>query len=139
MMYREEEQLQRCCVNQFKWRYSRYFRLLTHPANEGTADPKRGARLKAMGVQAGVPDLLLFVARNGYHGLAIEMKSRKGKHGGSACLKAGGGNAEGTGPENAYGKTAQSASNQTDDRGGCEGNQQIADQTQNPAEGHEFH
>lgn len=79
MMYREEEQLQRCCVNQFKWRYSRYFRLLTHPANEGTADPKRGARLKAMGVQAGVPDLLLFVARGGYHGLAIEMKSRKGK------------------------------------------------------------
>lgn len=37
-----------------------------------------GARLKAEGVKAGVPDIYLAVARNGYHGLYIELKRVKG-------------------------------------------------------------
>lgn len=36
-------------------------------------------RLKDEGVKAGVPDLALPVARGGYHGLYIEMKSEKGR------------------------------------------------------------
>jgi hypothetical protein len=44
---------------------------------------KRGAReaalMKAEGVSAGAPDWVLFVARGGSHGLALEFKSPTGK------------------------------------------------------------
>lgn len=50
------------------------------------AIPNGGARhiavakkLKAEGVKAGVPDIFLPIARNGYHGLFIEMKVGKNK------------------------------------------------------------
>ena len=36
------------------------------------------AKLKAEGVQSGVPDLMLPVARGGFHGLFIELKRMKG-------------------------------------------------------------
>jgi hypothetical protein len=36
---------------------------------------RHGARLKAEGRKPGVPDVWLPVARNGYHGLAIELKA----------------------------------------------------------------
>ena len=35
-------------------------------------------RLKSEGVKQGVPDLCLPVARNGYHGLYLELKRKKG-------------------------------------------------------------
>ena len=34
---------------------------------------------KAMGVKAGYPDLILDIARNGYHGLRVELKTDKGR------------------------------------------------------------
>ena len=42
--------------------------------NGGKRSKSEAARLKASGVKAGVPDIFLAVARNGYHGLFIEMK-----------------------------------------------------------------
>lgn len=45
--------------------------------NGGRRDAVTGARLKAEGVKAGVPDIILPVARGGYHGLFIEMKAGK--------------------------------------------------------------
>jgi hypothetical protein len=39
---------------------------------------KQAKRLKAEGLAAGVPDLMLPVARGGYHGLFVEMKRSKG-------------------------------------------------------------
>ena len=47
--------------------------------NGGHRHVATAVRLKAEGVKAGVPDLCLPVARCGYHGLYIEMKSEKGK------------------------------------------------------------
>jgi len=38
---------------------------------------KQAKKLKREGMQAGVPDLCLPVARNGYHGLYVEMKRQK--------------------------------------------------------------
>ena len=45
----------------------------------GKRSKVEAARFKAMGVQAGVPDLFLPVPRGAYHGLFIEMKAPKGR------------------------------------------------------------
>ena len=53
--------------------------LLFHVPNGGKRSKVEAARFKAMGVQAGVPDLFLPVPRGAYHGLFIEMKAPKGR------------------------------------------------------------
>lgn len=53
--------------------------LLHHIPNGGLRSKSEAKRLKAAGVKAGVPDLCLPVARQGYHGLYIELKAGKGK------------------------------------------------------------
>ncbi len=47
----------------------------------GTSGQRAGqvAALKAAGLVPGIPDLLLDVPMRGYHGLRIELKSRKGR------------------------------------------------------------
>lgn len=52
--------------------------LLFHIPNGGKRAISEAKRFKAAGVKAGVPDLFLPVAANGYHGLFIEMKSLSG-------------------------------------------------------------
>lgn len=52
-------------------------RMLYHIPNEGKRSVRAGARLKAEGLRAGVPDICLPVARGGHHGLYIELKRRK--------------------------------------------------------------
>jgi len=54
-------------------------KLLHHIPNERKCTPAQGMRLKRMGVKSGVPDLMLPVARGGYHGLYIEMKAENGR------------------------------------------------------------
>lgn len=49
-------------------------KLLHHIPNGGSRHPAEAAHLKRQGVKAGVPDLHLPVARNGYNSLYIEMK-----------------------------------------------------------------
>ena len=53
-------------------------RLLLHVPNGGSRHIVEAAKLRRLGVRAGVPDLLLPVAVAPYHGLWIEMKRRKG-------------------------------------------------------------
>ncbi len=58
----------------------KYPELLLHAIpNGGRRDAITGRKLKEEGVKAGVPDLSLPVARGGYHGLYIEMKSVNGR------------------------------------------------------------
>lgn len=52
-------------------------RLLHHIPNEGKRT--NGDILKAAGMKKGVPDLCLPVPRQGFHGLYIEMKFKKGR------------------------------------------------------------
>ena len=47
--------------------------------NGGKRDRITAARLKAEGVRAGVPDIFLPVAREPWHGLYIELKTRRGR------------------------------------------------------------
>lgn len=46
--------------------------------NGGARSLSQGARLKAEGVKAGIPDMLLPVARGGFHGFFIELKAPDG-------------------------------------------------------------
>ena len=52
--------------------------LLFHVPNGGSRNKAEAGRFKAEGVKAGVPDLMLPVARGGYHGLFIELKRLDG-------------------------------------------------------------
>lgn len=53
--------------------------LLYHVPNGGKRGKLEACRLKAQGVRAGVPDLHLPIARGGYIGLWIEMKTATGR------------------------------------------------------------
>lgn len=48
--------------------------------NGGARHIVTAKRLRAEGVRPGVPDLMLPVARGGFHGLFLELKRRKGGH-----------------------------------------------------------
>lgn len=54
---------------------------LLHAIGNGNAKRSivQGARMKREGVKAGVSDVMLPVARGGYHGLYIELKIKGGK------------------------------------------------------------
>lgn len=49
-----------------------------HVPNGGKRNAIEGARFKAQGVKAGVPDICLPVPKGRYHGLYIELKRRDG-------------------------------------------------------------
>lgn len=75
----EEHRIQVACVNRFRIEYPAYNGLLNAVPNGGWRNKAVAAKLKAEGVVAGVADLELNIARGGYHGLKIEMKTEKGK------------------------------------------------------------
>jgi hypothetical protein len=52
--------------------------LFYHVPNGGYRNPIEGAKFKRMGVKAGVPDICLPIARQGYHGCYVEVKRQKG-------------------------------------------------------------
>ena len=72
-----EHDLQVSCVRWFRLQYPQYAKLLFAIPNGGQRNAVVAAKLKAEGVQAGVPDLFLAVPGGDYHGLWIEMKNGK--------------------------------------------------------------
>lgn len=52
---------------------------LHHSPNGGARTAREGKKFKQMGTLAGFPDLFLFIPRDDYHGLFIELKASKGK------------------------------------------------------------
>lgn len=54
-------------------------KLCRHVPNGGKRDAREGARFKRLGVRAGALDIELNIARHGFHGLFIEMKTGKNK------------------------------------------------------------
>jgi len=53
-------------------------KLVIHIPNEGKRETITGKNLQSIGMIAGVADLFIPIARNGYHGIWIEVKSQKG-------------------------------------------------------------
>lgn len=78
-MRHEESSIQQACVRYFRYQYAQYARLLIAIPNGGARTAATGRVLKAEGVMAGAPDLFLFAPSRGYHGLAVEMKTAKGR------------------------------------------------------------
>lgn len=75
-----EASLQVACVRWFSLQYPQHRGLLIHVPNGGSRRSAiEGSNLKRQGVTAGVADLLLLIARQGYGCLCIELKTLKGK------------------------------------------------------------
>lgn len=70
-----EHNLQVACVQWFRMQYPHH--LIYAIPNGGQRNAIVAAKLKAEGVTAGIPDLHIPTARNGYHSLYIEMKNGK--------------------------------------------------------------
>lgn len=94
-LYRLEEDEQASLFAWATWNYSRFpeLRLMFHIANGGHRHAAVAAKMKAQGVKPGVPDILLPVARGGFHGLFLEMKAahhrpKRGGMGGLSELQA---------------------------------------------------
>lgn len=79
--YDPEEQLQRDCHSWNEAHITTYPLLewMFHTPNGGKRTASEGGRLKAMGVKAGVPDLMLPFPSDYYAGVAIELKSPTGQ------------------------------------------------------------
>jgi len=75
----EEHRIQAGCFHWFNLQYPKFMGLLYSVPNGGWRNKTTAAKLKAEGVIPGVADLALDIARQGYHGLKIEMKTDKGK------------------------------------------------------------
>ena len=70
-----EHEIQVNCVNYFRLRYPKG--LIYAIPNGGQRNVIVAAKLKAEGVLSGVPDLHIPLAKNGFHGLYIELKNGK--------------------------------------------------------------
>ncbi len=64
----------------FDWvRLKNYHHFILHLANERKCTPQYGAKLKRMGVRAGVSDIFITKPCQGFHGFWIEVKAGKNK------------------------------------------------------------
>lgn len=53
---------------------------IVHVPNEGKRTKTYGAKMKALGLSKGFPDLFLPIAKKGFHGLLIELKRDRSCH-----------------------------------------------------------
>lgn len=67
--------IQSACVKWFSLQYPRNKNLLIHVTNEGKRSYVNGKMLVRAGLIKGVADLILFIAKKGFHGLCVEMKT----------------------------------------------------------------
>lgn len=78
-MYHQESVIQQNCVRWFRLQFPKLARNLCAIPNGGARRPIEGKIMKAEGVMAGAADLFLFYPSQGFHGLAVEMKTPKGR------------------------------------------------------------
>ena len=77
-----EDNIQKAVLQWASWQKYKDGKLsdyLHHSPNGGSRNIVEATKFKRMGVLAGFPDLFLFVARGGYHGLFIELKAKGGR------------------------------------------------------------
>lgn len=72
-----EHDLQKACVNWFRYQYSFFSHLLLAIPNGARRTLYEQRMVKEEGILSGTPDLFLAIPMNGFHGLWIEMKNGK--------------------------------------------------------------
>jgi len=72
----EEDQIQQAVVRYVRTKYI-WIPFTCAPATSTSA--REGAKKKKMGYCKGWPDLFFAISRKGYHGLFIELKTKKGR------------------------------------------------------------
>jgi hypothetical protein len=70
-----EGQEQAALLSEIELRYPQVFELIYHVPNGGHRHKQVAMKLKQQGVKAGIPDLVLPMARGGFFGLYIEFKA----------------------------------------------------------------
>ena len=70
-----EGQEQAALLEEIQLRYPEVYELIYHVPNGSYRHKGVALKLKAQGVKAGIPDLVLTMARGGYFGLYIEFKA----------------------------------------------------------------
>lgn len=78
-MIHEESRIQQTCVSWFRLQYPKLGKLLFAVPNGGARKRVEAAIMKAEVTTRGVADLLLLFPNKENHGLAIEMKTPKGR------------------------------------------------------------
>lgn len=72
----DEFHLTCACMNYMDTQYPNIF--ASHLPSGEHRTPETGAKLKKMGLKKGLPDIQIYAARHGYHGLCIELKRTAG-------------------------------------------------------------
>lgn len=79
IILQEEEKLQIECVRWFERTHPHLKECLHHSPNEGKRGWFERIKLNKMGMRCGFPDLVLFVPRQGFSALCMELKTAKGR------------------------------------------------------------
>lgn len=77
-----ETKIQQALYDWWQWNCKRYglpVKAWMHHPDAGKRSLRAAAVLKSMGWQTGVPDVFLSVPAGGYHGLWVELKTKKGR------------------------------------------------------------
>jgi hypothetical protein len=74
-----ETQIQSTFLEWLAWNYAEVRSVTFAIPNGGRRTWTAGKKLKSEGMTAGIPDVLICVARHGYNGFFIEFKSLKGR------------------------------------------------------------
>ncbi len=74
-----ESRLQQSCVRWFDYQHYDYKEILFAIPNGGARSGIEAAIMKGEGVRAGVADMILLLARDGFSSLCIEFKVGKGR------------------------------------------------------------
>lgn len=78
-MTHRESAIQKNCITWFRLQYQHLSQMIFAIPNGGYRNAREAAIMKAEGVTAGVADVILLVARGGFHSLCIEFKAGTGK------------------------------------------------------------
>jgi len=62
----------------FEWAEYKHLDMIFHIPNGSNKSISQAVKFKRMGLKSGVPDIFLAIPMNGFHGLFIERKAKKG-------------------------------------------------------------